>query len=52
MFCDNLDYEIRWGRLDAREQAQTLDIFWRAEKGAPPCHEYLDLRFENEVACR
>lgn len=52
MFCDNLDYEIRWGRLDARQQAQTLDIFWRAEQGAPPCNEYLDLRFENEVACR
>ena len=52
MFCDNLDYEIRWGRLDARQQAHTLDIFWRAQKGEPPCGEYLDLRFEDEVACR
>lgn len=52
MFCDNLSYEIRWGRADVRRQARNLDIFWRAQRGQAVCGQYLDLRFDDEIVCR
>ncbi|MFP4499726.1 MAG: cell division protein FtsQ/DivIB [Candidatus Hydrogenedentota bacterium] len=52
MFCDNLGFEIRWGRTNPMRQAQNLDVFWRAKAGQIECNQYVDLRFDNEVVCR
>lgn len=52
MFCDELVYEIRWGNGDIAKQALRLGILWEAQEGALPCTEYLDLRFEDDLACK
>ena len=53
MFCDELPFEIRWGREDFPRQAHLLDIWWRAKKDDPLCSEYLDLRFgANSLVCK
>jgi len=52
MYCDELDFEIRWGRGDVDKQAWKLDILWQAQGGQLACKEYVDLRFGNDVACR
>ncbi|MCH7910950.1 MAG: FtsQ-type POTRA domain-containing protein [Candidatus Hydrogenedentes bacterium] len=52
MFCDEVPYEIRWGRGDWLRQAQRFDLLWTAKDGDLPCTEYLDLRFEEDLACR
>ncbi|HIJ66215.1 MAG TPA: hypothetical protein HPP77_09735 [Candidatus Hydrogenedentes bacterium] len=56
MYCDELPFEIRWGRRDFVNEAHRLDLIWREtghmERVDPPCQEYLDLRFGNEPVCR
>lgn len=52
MFCDELGFEIRWGRVDHARQAERLDILWRELGGDLPCREYLDLRFDEDLVCK
>ncbi len=52
MYCDELMYEIRWGNGDVTKQATRLGILWEKEQGVLPCKEYLDLRFEADLACK
>jgi cell division protein FtsQ len=52
MYCDELPYEIRWGRGEFAMEAQRLDTLWRERGGTLPCAEYLDLRFGRDLACR
>lgn len=51
MYADALPYEIRWGRADFDRQARLLDLLWRRKGGALPCEKYLDLRWDNDLAC-
>jgi len=52
MYCDELPFEIRWGRRDFVNEARRLDLIWRGTDHDPPCEEYLDLRFGNEPVCK
>lgn len=52
MYCDELNYEIRWKRADFAGQAWKLDVLWRSLNGQIACNDYLDLRFGNDVACK
>jgi cell division septal protein FtsQ len=52
MYCENLPYEIRWGRGVYAEQADRLDALWRAKGGRLPCSQYLDLRFGRDLVCK
>ena len=52
MYCNELPFEIRWGRGNYAAQAARLDVLWRSCDGPPPCSEYLDLRFDNDLACK
>lgn len=52
MYCDELDFEIRWGRGGIEDQAQRLDQLWAYEEGQPGFEDYCDLRFGMNVACR
>ncbi|MCL4219263.1 MAG: FtsQ-type POTRA domain-containing protein [Candidatus Hydrogenedentes bacterium] len=52
MFCDELPYEIRWGRGLSQEQAKRLEILWGWSEGNISSTEYVDLRFGEDVACR
>lgn len=52
MYCDDLGFEIRWGRTDFEGQARRLDVFWRAKSNQLACNEYIDLRFDGKVVCR
>lgn len=52
MYCDELTFEIRWGRGDFEKQAWKLDVLWNAQNRRLACREYVDLRFGNDVACR
>lgn len=52
MYCDELDFEIRWGRGDFDKQAWKLDILWQDQDRQLAYKEYVDLRFGNDVACR
>jgi cell division protein FtsQ len=52
MFCDDVPFEIKWGRTDFEGQAKRLDILWREKGGKLGCKEYLDLRFDNDVVCK
>jgi len=52
MYCDELDFEIRWGRGDFDKQAWKLDVLWQDQDRQLACKEYVDLRFGNDVACR
>lgn len=47
-----LPFEIRWGRGDFTLQARRLRFLWSQLGGAPPCREYLDLRFGNDLVCK
>lgn len=51
MYCDELPYVIRWGRGNYTEQAKRLDILWRQKGGRLGCTEYLDLRWDEDLAC-
>ncbi len=52
MICEELAYEIRWGRSDFLQQAMLLDILWREKGGRLPCAEFLDLRFDYDLVCK
>lgn len=52
MYCDEIPYEIRWGRGNFYEQAQRFEILWNEKDGDLPCTEYLDLRFGEYLACK
>ena len=52
MFCEELPYELRWGRGDLEKQARRLVIFWRQTAKGSLCKQYLDLRFGQDLACR
>jgi len=58
MYCDELPFELRWGRRgDPDEnrfqlQAQRLQLLWDEKEGQLDCEEYLDLRFDRDLACR
>lgn len=52
MYCEELPFEIRWGRGDPVAQAERLDFLWNAKGGHLECAEYLDLRFDNDLVCR
>ncbi|MCX5757381.1 MAG: hypothetical protein NTU83_02505, partial [Candidatus Hydrogenedentes bacterium] len=52
MYCNELDFEIRWGCNNFEKQARKLDIFWRSQRKPVQCKNYLDLRFGNDVACK
>lgn len=52
MTCDELPYTIRWGRSDYERQALLLDQLWKQERGDLGCAEYLELRFDTDLACR
>ena len=52
MYCDEFDFEIRWGREDFERQAWKLDVLWRAQNRRLSGKEYVDLRFGNDIACK
>lgn len=58
MYCNELEYEIRWGRRatlgqDAFDrQAQRLDHLWVQKGRELDCKEYLELRFGRDLACK
>jgi hypothetical protein len=52
MYCDDLDYEIRWRRSDVEGQALCLDALWHEKRRQLDCKEYLDLRFGRNLACK
>ncbi len=51
-FFDEVPFEVRWSAQGLMEQAQRLDFLWHERKGQFPCNVYLDLRFENDIACK
>lgn len=51
-YFDEIPFEVRWGRKDFQRQAQHLDVVWREKGSLLPCASYLDLRFDNDVACK
>ncbi len=51
MFCDELPFEIRWGRGDFETQARRLAALWKERGGELDCEYYLDLRWGKDVAC-
>ena len=52
MYCNEVPFEVRWGRDDVARQARNLDTLWRQRGPALPCTEYLDLRFGQDLACK
>jgi len=52
MFFEDLGYELRWGRSDYGTQALRLQVLWNEKQGKLPCKEYLDLRFDQDLACK
>ena len=51
MYCDELPFEVRWGRGDAHLQARRLDIWWEQVGAMSDFRQYVDLRFGRDVAC-
>lgn len=51
MYCDELDYELRWGRGDYVRQARRLDVLWKRQDKVLPCDQYIELRFGEQLAC-
>jgi cell division protein FtsQ len=52
MYCDELPFEIRWGRDKFEKQAKKLDIFWQSQNKKIQCKEYLELWFGDDVTCK
>lgn len=52
MFCDELDYELIWGRNNFLNQARRLNILSKEVELASACKEYLDLRFDENLVCK
>jgi hypothetical protein len=52
MYCDEVPYEIRWGRGDYAELVRRFEGLWASFDGKVPCFEYVDLRFGQDIACK
>ncbi len=52
MFCNELAFEIRWGRGDSLLQAKRLNTLWEEKDKKIECTQYLDLRFGSDLACK
>ena len=52
MYCDELPFEIRWGRGGYETQALRLDLLWNAKGKELPFDEYVDLRYGQDLACK
>lgn len=52
MYCDELPFELRWGRGHYENQARRLDILWETKEKRLDCTEYLDLRFDKDLVCK
>ncbi len=53
MYCNELPFEMRWGRIDYALQAQRLNHLWAQRRAdLESCADYVDLRFEDQLACR
>ncbi|MBI4556397.1 MAG: FtsQ-type POTRA domain-containing protein [Candidatus Hydrogenedentes bacterium] len=52
MYCDELPYTVVWGRSNFVEEARRLDVLWRQVGGELACADYLDLRFDRDLACK
>jgi cell division protein FtsQ len=52
MYCDELPFELRWGRGDYERQVARLDVLWQQQGKELPCLEYLELRFGQHLACK
>ncbi|MBI5092302.1 MAG: FtsQ-type POTRA domain-containing protein [Candidatus Hydrogenedentes bacterium] len=52
MYCDELPYEVRWGRREFDAEAARFDLLWRTKNKQLGCAEYLDLRFGEDLACK
>lgn len=52
MYCDELEYEMRWGRGDIEDQVLRLNALWDELDGRLGCTKYLDLRFDSDLACK
>lgn len=51
MYCDELPYELRWGRGNLDRQVRRLDVLWEELDGVLGCSQYLDLRFDMNLVC-
>ncbi len=51
MYCDELPYELRWGRGNFDKQVRRLDVLWEELDGVLGCAQYLDLRFDSNLVC-
>lgn len=52
LYCDDVPFEIRWGRGDFERQARRLDALWKYLNHSFDFKEYCDLRFGQDIACR
>jgi cell division septal protein FtsQ len=52
MYCDELPFEIRWGRGNFSRQARRLEVLWTECNQELDCQEYLELRFGTDLACK
>lgn len=52
MFCNELPFEVRWGRKDFVNEARRLNVLWQQKNKQLKCQEYLDLRFGNDLVCK
>jgi len=52
MYCEELPFEVRWGRGHFATQARRLDLLWERMGGRLDLSEYCDLRFGRDIACK
>ena len=52
MYCDEVPYELRWGRGHIERQVRRLEVLWSELDGVLGCAEYLDLRFDRDLVCK
>ena len=52
MYCDEVPYELRWGRGHFERQVRRLEVLWSELDGVLGCTEYLELRFDRVLACK
>ena len=52
MYCDELSFELRWGRGRFEEQITRLSALWDTLDGLIDCQQYLDLRFDADLVCK
>jgi len=52
MYCEEIPYEVRWGRNRFERAAARFFALWRGLEGDLDCTAYLDLRFGDDVPCK